>query len=719
MCQWTTNRCVYLYGAMWLGIFSWNSTTLLADVDLSGYRVPCRIECRAVGNELEVVWPLGSPPGNNGFLRLSADAEQAPILELGWIDNSRRAVVLQDQEPVYFLTVGTRQMPPSKPSWQKWLTFFDNPAQRPHQTYRTEWTERFLRVTSHADRVTIDIGHCRAGPFEGRLVIELYADCGLIAFRAVVSTTQDDRAILYDAALAGPIHPARSVLWKDTEDRWQQAPLRSGEAAQPLSVRGRTIVIESSAGSLALFPPPHQYFFARDLTTNLRYVWFGHGYHQLEPRHAVGIRTEKTGGGSWVPWCNAPPGTQQQLTLFALLSPHDGQTAWNEALRYTNQDRFPTMPGRVTFTSHYHMAVAVSEMEAQRQGRGGRIPEFVDVFKRMNVQVVHLAEFHGDGHPQDPGPLRLPELQMMFAECRRLSDASFLLLPGEEANRHLGLNEPGKHPGHWMCLFPKPVYWTMVRNPDQSFLEEHPMYGPVYHVGSREEMMRLLVQEKGLAWVAHPRIKASSWTPDIFRNEDFYLADFFLGAAWKAMPTDFSHDRLGIRALDLLDDMANWGQRKYLVGEVDVFKIDHTHELYGHMNINYLELEKLPRYENGWQEILDVLRQGRFFVTTGEVLIEDFRINGISGGGEVKLPPDGKVTLQLTVRWTFPPRFILISSGDGKNVYHDRIDLSSEKAFARTVLERSLELEGRLWVRIEAWDVGVNGAFSQPVWLVR
>ena len=65
------------------------------------------------------------------------------------------------------------------------------------------------------------------------------------------------------------------------------------------------------------------------------------------------------------------------------------------------------------------------------------------------------------------------------------------------------------------------------------------------------------------------------------------------------MPADLSHDRLGRRALDLLDDMANWGQKKYLPGEVDVFKIDHTHELFGHMNINYVRLEpdRLPRFD--------------------------------------------------------------------------------------------------------------------------
>ena len=94
------------------------------------------------------------------------------------------------------------------------------------------------------------------------------------------------------------------------------------------------------------------------------------------------------------------------------------------------------------------------------------------------------------------------------------------------------------------------------------------------------------------------------------------------------MPADLSHDRLGRRALDLLDDMANWGQKKYLPGEVDVFKIDHTHELYGHMNVNYVRLDRVPRFDEGWQSILHAIRAGRFLVTTGEVLLEAATIGG-------------------------------------------------------------------------------------------
>ena len=54
------------------------------------------------------------------------------------------------------------------------------------------------------------------------------------------------------------------------------------------------------------------------------------------------------------------------------------------------------------------------------------------------------------------------------------------------------------------------------------------------------------------------------------------------------MPADLSRPTLGWRVLDLLDDMNQWGPRKQIIGEVDVFKVEPDYELYGQMNINYL-----------------------------------------------------------------------------------------------------------------------------------
>ena len=84
------------------------------------------------------------------------------------------------------------------------------------------------------------------------------------------------------------------------------------------------------------------------------------------------------------------------------------------------------------------MATAMAALQEKARAAPRTTPDFVGMFKGMGVEIVHLAEFHGDGHPQDPGPVRLPEMEAMFAECQRLSDGEILFLPGEEANIDLG-----------------------------------------------------------------------------------------------------------------------------------------------------------------------------------------------------------------------------------------------------------------------------------------
>ena len=406
------------------------------------------------------------------------------------------------------------------------------------------------------------------------------------------------------------------------------------------------------------------------------------------------------------------------MGMFLLLSSGSADDALRETLKLTNNDRFPDLPGYKTFSSHYHMATAVKAMAERAKGiNRTEPPDYVRVFKDLNVNMVHLGEFHGDGHPQDPGPLRLPEVEAMFGECSRWSDEKLLLIPGEEINDFLGLKITGKHPGHWMSLFPRPVYWTMKRAPDQPFVEEHPKYGKVYHVGDRGDMIRLIKEERALVWSAHPRIKASSWTPDIFRHEDFYLADYWLGGAWKSMPGDLSREKLGERVLNLLDDMANWGQKKYVLGEVDVFTIDHTHELYAHMNINYVQMDRIPKYTEGWQPVLDVLRDARFFVTTGEILLPKFSVGGKGSGDVLKLAADPQPELLADLQWTFPLAFAEVISGDGQQVYRERIDLTNTAAYGTRSLKFQPKLTGRRWVRLEVWDVAANGAFTQPVWI--
>jgi hypothetical protein len=694
------------------------------DLDLSGYAADCSVVIRPDGDRLDIVWPLGD--GDKGRLVLQLKSGEPLIELLGILPSGADAVekLLRGVDPQVWLTVGSRNTPPGQPPDRPWFVFFDKPAERQHDVYCARLTTKRVRVSGRGRRGTVAINELVAGAFIGSLELTFYAGSPMMHVEAVMSSPEDGRAILYDAGLVGSESDWKQIAWLDKAGQMCQTPAANAGPARPLEVRHRTIVATTENGSIACFPPPHQFFFPRDWTNNFQFAWFGHGYGEDDRsaqnnRFGFGIRNDKAGGGAFVPWFNAPPGSRQRLGVFYLISRATPDKVLEETLRFTRNDKFDELPGYITLTSHWHMAVAVSAMERNFEGT----PDFVRIFKEMGVNAVHLADFHGDGHQFDAGPIRLEELDALFKECRRLSDDKLLLIPGEEVNTYLGLNEPGKHPGHWMSLFPKPVYWILKREPSQPFVEQHPKYGKVYRVGSREDVSRLLNEEGGLVWSAHPRIKASSWTPDIFRHEDFYLNDSWLGGAWKAMPADLSHERLGERALDLLDDMANWAQKKYLLGEVDVFKIDRTHELFGHMNINYVRLDELPSFDNGWRSLLDAVRAGRFFVTTGEVLIRRFNVGGKESGQTLELAGNTTgaasepASLEVELNWTFPLRFAEVVSGDGEHVYRERIDLTDTPPFGTRTITLQPDLRGRTWVRFQVWDVACNGAFTQPVWL--
>jgi len=358
-------------------------------------------------------------------------------------------------------------------------------------------------------------------------------------------------------------------------------------------------------------------------------------------------------------------------------------------------------------SSHFHNEHTMKTVLAGKPVP--EIPNFVKVFKNSGVNIVHLAEFHGPGHPKGPDDQRLIELKTLFSECSRLSDSNFLLLPGEEPNNFFG--------GHWLDFFPKPVYWIMSRKPDMPFLSEDPIYGKVYRIGDKHDMLKLLEIENGLAWTAHARTKGSTGFPDKYKEEAFFKSEHFFGAAWKNIPADLSLPRLSPRVLDLMDDMANWGLKKHVIAEADIFSMEPENETYAHLNVNYLQMDHLPNFKDGWKPILDVMKQGKFFVSTGEIMLPRFTVNGKGAGETLKLPNNGKVIISLAINCTFPLTFVEIISGDGKQVYRKRIDMTSSKAFEQKQLKIPINLKNRTWVRVEVWDAAVNGAFTQQVWL--
>lgn len=681
--------------------------------DLSDYQPDSAIQVATTNNAVRVSWP--SAKNVRGEIILDLREGQPLIQSLALTEGRRPAKVIATQlDPVTTLTIGERDKKKFEDSCRG-MVFFENPRQKPFETHLVALTKKSVRVANHGPRVTVSIGDVSAGSFSGELRFTFYPNSPLIHAETVVKTKQELRAILYDTGLSSASPDWAKSVWLDPLGKLQSEPLAANTKARPLGTKLRAVVAEGRNGSLAVFPAPHQYFYPLDFAENFKFNWLGNGYSKMPADFGFGIRQPIDGDQRWVPWFDAPAGKEHRLGVFYLVSAGNGEETLQEVARYTHGDRFKKLPGHKTFTSHYHVEHSVDFMERQKAQKTTGIPKgletpgFVTKFKDTGVDIVHLGEFHHGWAPGQKTPDRLRMLKVMHEECARLSDDEFLLLPGEEPNVHLG--------GHWMSFFPKPVYWVLNRAANEPFVEEVPGYGKVYHVGSSDDVFQLMQKENGLMWTAHARIKGSIPFPDRYRDQEFYKSDHFLGAAWKAMPSDLSRPTLGWRILDLLDEMNLWGQRKQILGEVDVFKIEPDYELYAHMNINYLKLKRAPKFKDGWQPVLDALRGGDYFTTTGEILIPSFTVAGKESGETIPRAKAAKTELYAELDWTFPLAFVDIVSGGENSIHRERIALTDTESFGTRKLRLPVDLTGKKWVRLEVWDIAANGAFTQPVWV--
>lgn len=677
-------------------------------VDLETYDPACGVAVSSANEVLVVRWKT-LEGATELTLNLTDNGALVRSIAVA-ADKAKPVVVLRDANPITVLSVAERDLDKRG----GWTIFFDRVGRKLSESGQLTLKLKSATVRSVGRRCVVDLDGLEGQSFSGKLRFTIYAGCDLIHVQAVVQTQQDARALLYHAGLTCD-PKGKSISWIGLDDKQHRTAATSRPAA-PQKVRHRTIAVETNVGSVAIFPPPHRYFYPLDEAYNLGFTWWGNGFMDQVAGFGLGVRQDLQGDRRWVPWFNAPPRTEQKLDVFWLASRDRGDKLFERVKAYTHSDRFPEVAGHKTFTSHYHIEHTtryldeIAKSESQGVPPELKKPEFVDVFKNSGIQIVHLAEFHNRfGRLRRDPAQTFPLLKLLHDECARLSDDGFLLLPGEEPNVHLG--------GHWISFFPRPVMWSLGRPKDKPFMEEHPKLGRVYHVGSPTDVLKLMEQESGLMWAAHPRIKGSTGFPDRYRHEPFFKSDRYLGGAWKAMPADLSRSRLGWRVLDLLDDTSNWGAKNYILGEVDIFQVDRTTEFYAHANVNYLRLDRIPRYEDGWAPVLEALHDGAFFISTGEVLMPRFTVGGKASGETLKLDASGQGTLEAKLTWTFPMAFAEVITGDGTTVQRKRIDLAETGAFNEQTLKLPLDLSRKTWVRIEAWDVAANGVISQPVWL--
>ena len=227
-------------------------------------------------------------------------------------------------------------------------------------------------------------------------------------------------------------------------------------------------------GSIAAFPPPHVFFFTREVDTNLGYVWYrkdGEAQFGMGVRQAEGEEVQQYVENFALH--NAPPGTMQRMAAYFLLSPENADATRQAVMAYTHGDVFKPVPGYKTMVNHFHL-----RFTERLRASGSLDNTFEDlmVMRSAGINIVGLSDFHGDMRPNDPGLGRYEDQRDYYVASQKASDKDFLVTNWEEPTAYFG--------GHYNTMFPKNVYWTKVRNPDQPFTEELPGFGKVYHTGS-------------------------------------------------------------------------------------------------------------------------------------------------------------------------------------------------------------------------------------------
>lgn len=594
----------------------------------------------------------------------------------------------QEVDPRFRVTLGSRV---PKTSWP--YIFFeriDGNSPAP-VTHASRLDVSAVRVISEsANRVKIVFSPLLINNYVGELTCFLYDGSPFVQLQASMKVSDPWVAYIFDALFYGNLE---AIAYRDRNGAFQKRARANVAATEPgndaaLTAKHRLMMatFPDGTGTLAAFAPPHTGVYPTDFSNNFGFLQAGKTF--------FGTRMSPSADSRYRPWIDAPEGSTQRMDVFLLLGPGTPEQTLATVLTYTNGDVFKSVPGHYAMAIHFH-----PEIVAAHRGGGDTLTSFKQAMKAVGIQIAQPAEFHGPGHPMNNATDRLAELSDMYRLFADNSDSTFLFVPGEEYNNFFG--------GHWSYMFPKPVYFTGWSGQGGRAYKQTNVtsggvtYPTVYQIGDTQRMLQLLRDEGGIAWASHPRVKGSRTMPDSYVDTDFYRDPLFQVGSWKAMPMDFSKDRLGYRSLQLMDETAQWGYRKFLLGETDTFEAAPNHELYAHVNVNYVQLPAFPPKDD-WSSIVDALRNGRFFNSTGEVLIYSWNASATG--------------VQADVEWYFPPAFAEITWGDADGIHKLKKPLPDLKQFGRGPIRIDADLAGAKWVRFEFWDVARNGAFTQPHW---
>ncbi len=571
-------------------------------------------------------------------------------------------------------------------------------------------------IKTNGSRLEITFPGVEAGIFKGYVQFDIFRGSNLIRQVLMGRTEHTSAAYKYSAGLNGFAVDDSRTLWRDLAGNIQD--YHFGARIHPASVAvksaNRLIAAEMSDVAIACFPPPHSFYWARESEENLGYSYYR---KSAEDKFALGVRQAELEEDEEFlqnfALYNARPGTWQRMPVFYELVTGSGEEALEAALRYTHKDKFKALPGYKVMGHHYHVGLIPRLKE--KGGFDQRIND-IGTIKSVGINIYGVIDGVRGPARHDRGDGFLQTLDEYYDAAESQSDHNFLVMPSDE-------NSTGGRPpflgGHYDIIPSGRLYWKPGREAGEPLIEIHPKYDTVYNLGTPDDMMRMAEIENVLISMPHPQAKRSTGYPDAILEEDHFQHEnyFALGYRW-GMGIDGSAVRLGqYRFLPLWDRtnnaMVSRGKRPKFALAISEARSDLGHrgkppydDTYGMSPVNYLQLDKVPGVDN-MSSVIDVLKAGKYFVTSGEVLIPNYEVTGEGDNRKVV----------AEIEWTFPLDFIEVVYGDGEKT--DRIikDMRQKAAFGRDIFEIEVTVGKKKWMRFAAWDVAGNGALTQPVWL--
>ena len=257
----------------------------------------------------------------------------------------------------------------------------------------------------------------------------------------------------------------------------------------PLSASNRLLMIErGGAGTIAAFPPPHTFFWAREVATNLGYEWYR---KDSDASFSFGIRQAEKRRAAVCGQLRALQRAPRHVAADGRLLYRQRRTGAGDArsvLAFTHGDRYKPLPGYQVMNHHYHMDLGrrllrpaastrkfpISPRSSRSASTSSARSTRSDSRRRRPAAALHLKAAAARRQNRDAAVHRRDAKAVRAAAAaaatcwrspaasvegaRRHSDKTFLVMPNQE---HYG-SPVG---GHTDLLFSHPVYWTQGRTP--------------------------------------------------------------------------------------------------------------------------------------------------------------------------------------------------------------------------------------------------------------